>query len=46
MMLPDRFIDHDAPAKQYDEAGLTARHIRQTALVALGRAIVERNVRA
>jgi 1-deoxy-D-xylulose-5-phosphate synthase len=46
MMLPDRFIDHDAPVKQYDEAGLTARHIRQTALVALGRAIVERNVRA
>jgi len=46
MMLHDRFIDHDAPAKQYDEAGLTARHIRQTALVALGRAIVERNVRA
>ena len=46
MLLPDRFIDHDAPAKQYDEAGLNARHIKQTALVALGRAIVERNVRA
>jgi len=46
MILPDKFIDHDAPAKQYDEAGLTARHIKQTALVALGRAIVERNVRA
>jgi 1-deoxy-D-xylulose-5-phosphate synthase len=46
MLLPDRFLDHDAPAKQYDEAGLNARHIKQTALVALGRAIVERNVRA
>ncbi len=46
MTLPDRFIDHDAPAKQYDEAGLNARHIRQTALIALGRAIVERTVRA
>ncbi len=46
MLLPDRFIDHDAPAKQYDEAGLNARHIKETALVALGRAIVERNVRA
>ncbi len=46
MTLPDRFIDHDTPAKQYDEAGLNARHIRQTALIALGRAIVERTVRA
>ena len=46
MVLPDRFIDHDTPAKQYDEAGLNARHIKKTALVALGRAIVERNVRA
>ena len=46
MTLPDRFIDHNAPAKQYDEAGLNARHIKQTALIALGRAIVERTVRA
>jgi 1-deoxy-D-xylulose-5-phosphate synthase len=46
MLLPDRFIDHDAPAKQYDEAGLNARHIKETALVALGRAIVERTARA
>ncbi|MGE0716552.1 MAG: 1-deoxy-D-xylulose-5-phosphate synthase [Alphaproteobacteria bacterium] len=37
MVLPDRFIDHDAPAKQYDEAGLNARHIVATALSALGR---------
>jgi 1-deoxy-D-xylulose-5-phosphate synthase len=46
MVLPDRFIDHDSPAKQYDQAGLNARHIKDTALVALGRAAVERNVRA
>ena len=46
LVLPDRFIDHDSPAKQYDEAGLNARHIKQTALVALGRASVERSARA
>ena len=27
MVLPDRFQDHDSPAKQYEEAGLTAKHI-------------------
>jgi 1-deoxy-D-xylulose-5-phosphate synthase len=37
LVLPDRFIDHDAPAKQYDEARLNARHIAATALAALGR---------
>jgi 1-deoxy-D-xylulose-5-phosphate synthase len=37
MVLPDRFIDHDSPAKQYDQAGLNARHIVETALTALGR---------
>ena len=37
MVLPDRFIDHDSPAKQYDQAGLNARHIVETALSALGR---------
>jgi len=36
MVLPDRFLDHDAPAKQYEEAGLTARGIVDTALSALG----------
>ena len=35
MVLPDRFQDHDSPAKQYDEAGLSARHIVATALGAL-----------
>ncbi len=36
MCLPDRFIDHDAPRKQYDEAGLNAPQIAATALAALG----------
>jgi 1-deoxy-D-xylulose-5-phosphate synthase len=37
MVLPDRFIDHDQPERQYDEARLNARHIVETALAALGR---------
>jgi 1-deoxy-D-xylulose-5-phosphate synthase len=37
MVLPDRFIDHDQPERQYDEARLNARHIVDTALAALGR---------
>jgi 1-deoxy-D-xylulose-5-phosphate synthase len=37
MTLPDRFIDHDSPSLQYEEAGLTARHIVATAMAALGR---------
>jgi 1-deoxy-D-xylulose-5-phosphate synthase len=46
MILPDVFIDHDAPAKQYDQAGLNARHIVATALQALGQDVAERIVRA
>jgi 1-deoxy-D-xylulose-5-phosphate synthase len=38
LVLPDRFIDHDNPTKQYDEAGLNAPQIVATALSALGRA--------
>jgi len=38
MTLPDRFIDHDAPALQYDQAQLNAKHIVHTAMSALGRA--------
>ena len=37
MVLPDRFIDHDQPERQYDDARLNARHIVETALAALGR---------
>jgi 1-deoxy-D-xylulose-5-phosphate synthase len=37
MVLPDTFIDHDAPARMYEQAGLTAPSIVGTALTALGR---------
>lgn len=36
MVLPDRFIDHAAPAAQYAEAGLDAEHIVEMAVSALG----------
>ncbi len=36
MILPDRFIDHAAPARQYEQAGLNAPAIVATALAALG----------
>src|SRR5262249_21711900 len=35
-ILPGRFIDHAAPAKQYEQAGLSASSIVATALAALG----------
>jgi 1-deoxy-D-xylulose-5-phosphate synthase len=35
MRLPDVFQDHEAPMKQYDEAGLNAPHIVETVLTAL-----------
>ncbi|MCB2065898.1 MAG: 1-deoxy-D-xylulose-5-phosphate synthase [Erythrobacter sp.] len=35
MRLPDVFIDHDDPVKQYDQAGLNAPHIVDTVLGAL-----------
>ena len=38
LTLPDRFIDHDTPARQYAVAGLDAEHIVTTALAALGHA--------
>jgi 1-deoxy-D-xylulose-5-phosphate synthase len=46
MVLPDLFLEHDAPAAQYDTAGLNARHIVATALAALGREIAEQPARA
>jgi len=39
MVLPDRFLDQDTPAKQYDTAQLNAPHIVRAALNALGREI-------
>ena len=35
MRLPDQFQDHDAPDRQYDEAGLNAPQIVETVLKAL-----------
>jgi 1-deoxy-D-xylulose-5-phosphate synthase len=36
MILPDRFIEHDTPARQYEAAGLDAKSIVATAVSALG----------
>jgi 1-deoxy-D-xylulose-5-phosphate synthase len=36
MTLPDTFIDHDTPQKQYDEAALNAQHIVAKTTQALG----------
>jgi len=46
MILPDKFIDHDSPALQYDAAGLNAKHIVATALSALGQAAASAGARA
>ena len=48
LRLPDRFQDQDSPAKQIEEAGLTAPHIVDTVLKALRRNSVglENGVRA
>jgi 1-deoxy-D-xylulose-5-phosphate synthase len=35
MRLPDAFLEHDKPEKQYDEARLNAPHIVETVLKAL-----------
>ncbi|MEM8553570.1 MAG: 1-deoxy-D-xylulose-5-phosphate synthase [Pseudomonadota bacterium] len=36
LTLPDRFIDHASPEAMYRDAGLTAEHLVQTTLKALG----------
>jgi 1-deoxy-D-xylulose-5-phosphate synthase len=46
MTLPDRFIDHDSPANQLDQAGLTARHIVINTLWALGIESTQETARA
>jgi len=46
MVLPDRFIDHDTPMAQYDQARLNAKHIVDTALAALGRNVGRHAIRA
>jgi 1-deoxy-D-xylulose-5-phosphate synthase len=37
MTLPDRYLDHNAPMRMYDEARLNAPHIVEMVLRALGR---------
>ncbi len=46
LVLPDRFIDHDTPQQQYEQAGLTARHIANAALHALGRPVKSMSISA
>jgi 1-deoxy-D-xylulose-5-phosphate synthase len=46
MTLPDIFIDHDTPAAQYAQAGLTAPDIVTRVLCALGREAEAGGVRA
>ena len=46
MVMPDIFVDHDKPERQYEMAGLDAAGIVATALMALGRDAVERPARA
>ncbi len=46
MMLPDRFIDHDKPELQYEEAGLDATSIVAAVLMALGRGASQAPARA
>jgi 1-deoxy-D-xylulose-5-phosphate synthase len=36
LVLPDRFLDHDKPDIQYEQAGLSAANIAATALAAIG----------
>ena len=36
MVLPDRFLEHDSPAKQWIDAGLTAKDVVETVTKALG----------
>ncbi len=42
MTLPDAFIDHNSPAKQYSEARLDADAIVETAMAALGQDAADR----
>ena len=44
MVLPDRFLDHDTPAKQLATAGLTAKDIVRTVTEAVGKQATTRMV--
>jgi 1-deoxy-D-xylulose-5-phosphate synthase len=39
MVLPDRFLEHDSPAKQWIDAGLTAKDVVETVTKALGHSV-------
>lgn len=41
LTLPDRFLDHDLPKVQYDDAGLNAPNIVASVLAALGQPAVD-----
>jgi 1-deoxy-D-xylulose-5-phosphate synthase len=41
MTLPDRLVDHNSPAAQLIDAGLTAKDIVNHALTALGSETIE-----
>jgi 1-deoxy-D-xylulose-5-phosphate synthase len=45
MTLPDRFQDQASPYDMYEEAGLNARHITATALLALGEEVALEEVK-
>jgi 1-deoxy-D-xylulose-5-phosphate synthase len=44
--LPDRFIDQASPAEMYADAGLSAQHIADAALQAMGVTVAQFNERA
>jgi len=46
LVLPDSYIEHEAPAEQYHQAGLDAENIVATVMGALGIAADERPARA
>ncbi|WP_426957836.1 1-deoxy-D-xylulose-5-phosphate synthase [Muricoccus radiodurans] len=46
LTLPDLYLDHDTPKRQYDTAGLNAPQIANAALAALGQDRIARPARA
>jgi 1-deoxy-D-xylulose-5-phosphate synthase len=46
MVLPDHFLEHDAPHIQYDHAGLNAQHIVAQVLATMGQANMQSPARA
>ncbi|HUI18299.1 MAG TPA: 1-deoxy-D-xylulose-5-phosphate synthase [Alphaproteobacteria bacterium] len=46
LYMPSIVMDHDKPDRQYDKAGLNAKHIVATALAALGQEQAQKLIRA